>query len=408
MPASASLTALFLLTLAPRHAHAQCLSAHDDLTSIQTYHDISGMVSFAFDLFRELLDRAPTEGNLFFSPYSVWNGLVLAYLGAEGKTRQEMEEVMGVREKVSTLKTWWLLERMYKSRQVKNSFNTFVLANRVFVDARVPLSACAADILNEQIQVVNFLKYRDATSLINKYTFENTHGLISNVVNEREIYQAIMVMVNVAAFKGLWRHQFRVNDTYYGNFYVTAEKYVQVPMMKQEGQFRNGVSRDLGARVLELPYADGPFTMYVFLPSGDVKDLLSRLNPASFRSAITNMWHHQVTVHLPRFTLHSSIKGDLKLALYKLGIRELFSESADLTSLAPRGSLVVSRTFHQAALQVTEEGTEAAAATVFVSLSRTKPPPPSSFVCDRPFVFVIYDSQTGNFVFVGVFRNPAF
>lgn len=112
MPASASLTALFLLTLTPRHAHAQCLSAHDDLTSIQTYHDISGMVSFAFDLFRELLDRAPTEGNLFFSPYSVWNGLVLAYLGAEGKTRQEMEEVMGVREKVSTLKTWWLLERM--------------------------------------------------------------------------------------------------------------------------------------------------------------------------------------------------------------------------------------------------------------------------------------------------------
>lgn len=95
-------------------------------------------------------------------------------------------------------------------------------------------------------------------------------------------------------------------------------------------------------------------------------------------------------------------------ALYKLGIRDLFSESADLTSLAPRGSLVVSRTFHQAALQVTEEGTEAAAATVFVSLSRTKPPPPSTFVCDRPFVFVIYDTQTGNFVFVGAFRNPAF
>lgn len=76
--------------------------------------------------------------------------------------------------------------------------------------------------------------------MINKYTFENTHGLISSVVNEREIYQAILVMVNVAAFKGLWRHQFRLNDTYYGNFYVAPEKYVQVPMMKQEGQFRNG------------------------------------------------------------------------------------------------------------------------------------------------------------------------
>ncbi|XP_063608212.1 serine protease inhibitor 2.1-like [Penaeus indicus] len=386
MPASASLTVLLLLALTARHAHAQCLSAHDDLTSLQTYHDISGMVSFAFDLFRELLDRTPAEGNLFFSPYSVWNGLVLAYLGAEGKTRREMEAVMGVREKVSTLKTWWLLERTYQSQQIKNSFNTFVLANRVFVDAR----------------------YHDATNMINKYTFENTRGLISNVVNEREIYQAIMVMVNVAAFKGLWRHQFRLNDTYYGNFYVTPEKYVEVPMMKQEGQFRNGMSRDLGARVLELPYAEGPFTMYIFLPTGDVKDLLSRLNPTSFRSAITNMWHHQVTIHLPRFTLRSSIKGDLKLALYKLGIRDLFSESADLTSLAPRGSLVVSRTFHQAALQVTEEGTEAAAATVFVSLSRTKPPPPSTFACDRPFVFVIYDSQTGNFVFVGAFRNPAY
>ncbi|XP_042886311.1 serine protease inhibitor 2.1-like [Penaeus japonicus] len=407
MAASASLAVLLMLTLTPRCVNAQCFSAHDDLTSMQTYHDISGMVSFAFDLFRELLDRTPQEGNLFFSPYSVWNGLVLAYLGAEGKTRQEMEQVMGVRNKVSTLKTWWLLEHMYKANRVKNSFNTFVLANRVYVDARVPLSACAADILKDQLQVVNFLKYHDATSAINKHTFESTLGLIPTVVTEREIYQAIMVMVNVAAFKGLWRHQFRLNDTYYGNFFVTPEKYVRVPMMKQEGQFRNAISRELGAQVIELPYAQGPFTMYIFKPNNGVKDLLSRLNPASFRTAITNMWHHQVTVHLPRFNMHSSIKGDLKLALYKLGIRELFSESADLTTLAPRGSLVVSRTFHQAALQVTEEGTEAAAATVFVSLSRTKPPPPASFVCDRPFVFVIYDSQTGNFVFVGVFRNPA-
>jgi serpin B len=56
---------------------------------------------------------------------------------------------------------------------------------------------------------------------------------------------------------------------------------------------------------------------------------------------------------------------------------------------------------------VSEEGTEAAAATAAVMMLRSAmPTPPLVFCADHPFVFLIQENQTGSILFIGRVTNP--
>ena len=57
---------------------------------------------------------------------------------------------------------------------------------------------------------------------------------------------------------------------------------------------------------------------------------------------------------------------------------------------------------HKALVEVNEEGTEAAAASV-VGMGRMAMP---SFMADHPFLFLILDNKSGSILFMGRFANP--
>jgi len=51
---------------------------------------VAGNTAFAFDLYRQL----QTEGNLFFSPYSISSALAMTYAGARENTATQMSQVL--------------------------------------------------------------------------------------------------------------------------------------------------------------------------------------------------------------------------------------------------------------------------------------------------------------------------
>ena len=57
-------------------------------------------------------------------------------------------------------------------------------------------------------------------------------------------------------------------------------------------------------------------------------------------------------------------------------------------------------------LQVTEEGSEAAAATAVIMMMRSMPSSPLPAHFDRPFLFFIKDQETGLVLFQGRVVNP--
>lgn len=73
-------------------------------------------------------------------------------------------------------------------------------------------------------------------------------------------------------------------------------------------------------------------------------------------------------------------------------------------------SLYISRVFHQAMVEVNEEGTDAAAATAIVHTRLSKsfgPAPVPVFRADHPFLFAIRDKNSGAILFLGRVDIPA-
>lgn len=110
-------------------------------------------------------------------------------------------------------------------------------------------------------------------------------------------------------------------------------------------------------------------------------------------------------VYLPRFRIEW--KRELKDDLQKLGMRLPFiAGGADFTMMSPSArELFITQVLQKTYVDVDEEGTEAAAATV-VGVGVTSAPMP--FRADRPFMVVIRERLSGAILFIGkVARLPA-
>lgn len=91
-----------------------------------------------------------------------------------------------------------------------------------------------------------------------------------------------------------------------------------------------------------------------------------------------------------------------------MGLTDMFSsQHANFTGFT-EVHLTVSKTIHKSFVDVSEEGTEAAAATVIVLVERiARTPLPVDFICDRPFVFLIMDNESKNLLFMGAYQEPS-
>jgi serpin B len=71
-------------------------------------------------------------------------------------------------------------------------------------------------------------------------------------------------------------------------------------------------------------------------------------------------------------------------------------------------NLYVDEVVHKAFIEVNEKGTEAAAATAaMIGLKSILRDDPVRFNADHPFVFFLFDRQTGCIIFFGRFVKPS-
>jgi len=215
---------------------------------------------------------------------------------------------------------------------------------------------------------------------------------------------ALLVLVNAIYFKGDWARQFDEALTQDAPFWVTREEQVQVPLMHQTGEFRYAETHHL--QILELPYAGDDLSMIALLPTdpnglADLEDALSLENLRGWTSRIRRT---EVHLSLPRFTMRCGF--ELSETLKAVGMTDAFNDAADFSGIDGTRSLYISAVFHQAFVDVNEEGTEAAGATAVVMALKGLPPPVPTFRVDHPFVFLIRENHTGSILFLGRVVNP--
>ncbi|XP_071450282.1 leukocyte elastase inhibitor-like isoform X3 [Hetaerina americana] len=347
--------------------------------------------------------------NLIFSPVSLEIVLAAAGMGAQGETRQQIADAFGESLDLKSMKNRF--SSIFEASQ--NNSYTLRVATRMFVQRNYTLKQnfvnSSLEVFNCGVAEVDFVEEPVlALNSVNGWVEENTGGLIKNLLSEDAITSDTrLVLANAVYFKGKWAQPFDKANTRKDKFNIAGGQQVDVDMMFVEKKFRYGYSRDLKAQVLELPYEGNRLSMVVLLPSleSSVEELETKISAADFdlSELITNHTsRREVMVHLPKFKLE--LTTNLENILAKLGMTTMFTDVADFSGItsSPEG-LKVSKVVQKAFIEVSEEGTEAAAATGMVMVTRYSVQVVSreTFRADRPFIFYIAEKNHGTTIFGG-------
>ncbi|KAF2904091.1 hypothetical protein ILUMI_02086 [Ignelater luminosus] len=397
-------------------SHQQCLTANDKRLPGRTGHETlySGQQAFSLALLQAVNQLTPDE-NLFFSPYSTYQALLLAYFISANQTEAYLRKMLRLNpdQDKSDIFGAYKFDKFTTSFRVTNTTYEFTSANRIYVTDQIPLRDCVVDLFGEELIKANFLSNPETLrNEINHWVEQHTHDMIKDLLPPGTIqHDTNLVLVNAAYFKGKWENKFDPKKTKPEVFYISPSKQTIVDMMHIEATFNYDVSETLMAHVLELPYEGEDISMYILLPPFSKEDgietVLKKLTLENFRSVVNgSLSPRQVQVSFPKFGLEHTI--ELVPILERLGVGNLFRQDADFTVLSNERALSLGEGIHKAKIVVSEEGTKAAAATVLVTwrIMDEESESPVQFKCDRPFIFVIFNKPMNTVLFTGILRSP--
>ena len=178
-------------------------------------------------------------------------------------------------------------------------------------------------------------------------------------------------------------------------------------MMNRRSKELNYAKLD-GAEMIEMPYKDGRFSMLVLLPDKEssVEALESAMDAGTFAQWCAAMRPANVEIFMPKFKQESSY--DLSATLAALGMGSAFDAgTADFSGITGNRDMAISGVLHKTFVEVSEEGTEAAAATAVIVMRASLAPQERVIFCaDRPFVYMIRDNASGALLFIGRYAHP--
>ncbi|XP_022914548.1 serine protease inhibitor 28Dc [Onthophagus taurus] len=290
--------------------------------------------------------------NVVFSPVSIASALALLLLASNGRTFQELTNVMGLSSGINvssrTQDVHEHLGQLFKTLERNSAdFNGIVrIAAAIFVENYFPIRSLYKDtstsIYRTEIRNLGFSSQPGyAQNVINNWVNEKTNGKITNIIDEPPPADTKVIIVSALYFNGAWEMPFFDGSTRRRNFYPNGRKSqsnIQAEMMANGGQFPYYKDQSLNCEIMGFPYKGNETTLYVIMPSGSNKEVLKqferRLTANDIERLISNTKYRSSVVLFPKMRLESTMS--LKGTLQNLGVNALFNpQLANLALLSP-------------------------------------------------------------------------
>jgi serpin B len=368
----------------------------------------AGLNCFAVASYRRL---APGGGNLIFSPFSISTALSMALAGARGETAAQIVTVLGQAQRGPQYDAALaaLVEQLTKSGNVGR--NELLPANALWVDGGFAIlpdfRRTLESVYRAPFSPLDFQSNPAAAiDRINSWTERQTKGRIRGLFAPGSLdSRTRLVLTSAIYFNGRWQSAFETRNTRPAPFKLPPGGAVETNFMNQTARF--GYSGAPTVQVLEMNYAGSPLAFDVILPraEGGLAEIEKSLTAEQLAGWFSGLKQREVQVSLPKFRAEAEFS--LRDTLSQMGMGDAFGRSADFSGIDDRRDLMLSDVRHKAFVDVTEEGTEAAAATgVGVALIAMQMPQHVVFRADHPFLFVIRDTATGAILFAGRLSEP--
>ena len=370
---------------------------------------VAGGDAFAIELYQRVRAR---EGNQFFAPGNLRGALAMTYAGAAGTTAQEMARALHFESLPGPRLHAAQAAAAADLGAADSGVGGVVLraANRLWGAQGEPFVPAYLELTRTQYGAelvgIDFAATEHARQTINAWVSQQTQAKIPELLGAADIDAATrLVLTSAIYFKGAWLRAFDPAQTQDRPFQVPGLAVAPaVPTMQQKADFR--YAEPDGAQVLELPYVGDRLAMLIVLPraADGLPALEAELSPARITGWVASLRSRKVQVALPRFTTRA--RFELSDVLAAMGMPTAFTGAADFSGMSRAGGLSISSVIHEAFIDVGEAGTEAAAATAVV-MTRSMPiGAPPAFTADRPFLYFIRDTRSGQLLFVGRVLDP--
>lgn len=350
--------------------------------------------SFAAELFKDNYSKGKTT---LVSPLSVLTALALVQNGAQGDTLAQLEQALGGLD-CDTLNAYMraYCDFLTESDELK-------IANSVWTDSSAKAKRAflqkAVDSYSAQIFSAP-LSSKKTVSGINSWVKKNTDGMIPKIIENAD-RDAVMMSINAVAFEAKWETPYTNDDIEKLEFNSYSGKSKKTEFMCSTESVYLSDSDAVG---FMKPYKNGRFAFAALLPNEDVNidDYIASLSGEKlmkiFSSAKKN---EEVDVKMPKFKAEYSTQ--LIDTLKKMGIEDAFDrKSANFSSLIDKNDgAYIGTVMHKTFIEVDQEGTRAAAATL-VGISKMSMPAINPVCLNRPFVYMIVDTETNLPLFIGV------
>lgn len=352
--------------------------------------------SFDYSLIKET--NKNKSSNYLISPYSIKTVLSIIKDGTNNSSLKELNDVMGnfrrgniTSKNVVADANLLLINKKYKDEINKNYINKIEKS----YDAEI--------------------KYSNITpNNINKWVDNKTNRMIPTLVDSVNP-ETLIEVINAISMNASWDSEFDCKNTYISEFNTIDGSIINTIMM---------VSND--AQYIENDTAKGIIKKYktykndnhkkvnldfvAIMPNDGIDSYIENFNNDEFRNLLSTKDKYKnedVSLKLPRFKYNYDF-NNLKDVLINMGIKSIFDSSADLSKMTESNSkdLYISSINHKSYIEVNEKGTKASAATSASIDKMALENVPIDIEFDRPFIYIIKQSNSDDILFFGVVYTP--
>uniref|UniRef100_A0A8C8UDI5 Serpin domain-containing protein n=1 Tax=Peromyscus maniculatus bairdii TaxID=230844 RepID=A0A8C8UDI5_PERMB len=378
-------------------------SIHEDQnngTKMDSLKLASVNTDFAFSLYRELVLKNPNK-NILFSPFSISAALAILSLGASSNTLEEILEGLkfNLTETPEANIHRGFGHLLHTLSQPGDQINISI-GSMMFVEKRLQILAefkeKARALYQSEVSMTDFQQPDEAKKLINDYVRKQTQQKIKELMSELDEC-TVMVLVNYIYFKGKWNTSFDPEDTFESEFHLGNNRSVKVPMMHIEDlttpYFQD---EDLSCSVVELKYIGNASALFILPDEGRMQQVEASL-PCLISHPEQRLGNTRGGAHCRNKPLHQQPRPAVDASF-----RNLLS----CPPWSPVSDVFLLQVVHKAVLDVAETGTEAAAATGVKFTLRSAILDPFILSFDRPFLMIIFDTNTQTLLFLAKITNP--
>ncbi|KII61261.1 Glia-derived nexin [Thelohanellus kitauei] len=260
-------------------------------------------------------------------------------------------------------------------------------------------------IFNLEHKNVNIRNLTGSALVMNTWVSNRMHGSTTNIFNESNLGDRIMVYINTLYVRAAWKLNFNPGLTKPEIFYDDRGMLSNVSMMNQESIFDIYDSPSDFFSILFKNFTNPDIYSAIVLPRDDhtLEDVIEYLNFDRIYSYFDKAVMKYIKLKLPKFSMVS--QNDFMVIRKKSGkecLTHLIYEDVKKIVKDPEIVCNISQVVN---LEINEIGTDAGSATeVTVEKSLNQP---QEFYVNRSFLFLIYSHSTRFVLFSAAVTNPS-